>query len=55
MKITFEHYLRGIHAKTYTGTDDDMPDDFEFWVSQLEADEIIKLAEDCIRKLQLIT
>lgn len=52
MKITtFDQYLRDIHAKQYTGTDDDMPDDFEFWVSQLKADEIMKFAEECINEI----
>lgn len=35
-KNTFMNYLRAIHAKEYTGTDDDMPDDFEKWKINLD-------------------
>lgn len=48
---TFEQYLRDIHAKSYIGTDDDMPDAFEAWVSELEASDVMQLAEDCISEL----
>ena len=31
--IKSEDELRDIHAKDYTGTDDDMADDFENWLA----------------------
>ena len=39
----FEDFLRDKHAENYTGTDDDMPDNFEKWLSSLEIDEWIDL------------
>lgn len=44
-KITFEDYLKDVHAKDYTGTDDDMPDDFESWVGELDVQEVMDFAE----------
>ena len=41
-----ENFLRAEHAKQYTGTDDDMPDAFEDWVGNLEADDWIDLMVD---------
>lgn len=43
---TFEAFLIDKHAKDYHGTDDDMPDDYEHWVSNLDGQEIIDLAEE---------
>jgi hypothetical protein len=37
----FEDYLRDIHAVDYTGLDDDMPDHFDNWISQLENEELL--------------
>jgi len=45
MKQTFEKYLKDVHCFTYTGTDDNMPDDFDNWLSQLDGEEYIKYAE----------
>lgn len=36
-----EEVLMDIHAKNYMGTDDDMIDNFEKWLSGLTDDEII--------------
>lgn len=43
MEKTFEDFLRDKHAEHYTGTDDDMPDKYEDWLSLLEIDEWIDL------------
>ena len=52
----FEDYLKTIHANQYTGTDDNMSDDFENWLTDLEIDEIIKLADDfCASKIKKLT
>jgi hypothetical protein len=40
---TFEDFLRATYAEHYTGTDDDMPDKYEYWLSNLETDEWIDL------------
>ena len=51
MKI-FEDYLKRIHAKGYTGTDDDMSEDFnEHWLYRLDKEELIQYAEDCIEEI----
>lgn len=44
----FEQYLRKIHAKNYTGTDDDMSDDFEHWITQLENEDLMKYADEML-------
>lgn len=43
---TFEEYLQEVHAADYHGTDDDMPGAFDYWLSELQIDEIIQYAED---------
>ena len=45
MKQTFEDYLRDTHAKVYTGTDDNMPDAFDNWLTDLQADDFMKYAQ----------
>ena len=40
-KFPFEEYLKEIHANDYTGTDDDMPDAFEHWLSNLDVENVI--------------
>lgn len=35
--------LQDIHAKNYNGTDDDMPDNFEHWVSGFSLEELQSL------------
>ena len=42
----FEDYLKTLHADQYTGTDDNMSDDFEIWISDLDTDELIQYADD---------
>lgn len=41
----FEDYLKDEHAKEYTGTDDDMPDDYDKWLGDLDGEEYIKYAD----------
>ena len=43
---TFEEYLASVHAETYKGMDDDMPDDFSNWLTNLQVGEWLKYAED---------
>lgn len=45
---TFEEYLQQIHAEQYTGTDDDMPDSFETWITDLDLSEIIAHADRAV-------
>lgn len=45
MKQTFENYLEEVHAKLYTGTDDDMLDQCNDWVANLDIQEVIDYAE----------
>ena len=33
--MKFEDYLRRLHAEGYTGTDDDMSDDFDNWLGDV--------------------
>lgn len=42
----FEEYLQTKHAEQYTGLDDEMPDDYEEWLSGLDVQEIIDMAND---------
>ncbi len=42
---SFEQYLEEIHAKGYTGTDDNMPDSYNEWVERLDVSEVIEYAE----------
>lgn len=46
MNKTFDDFLKDQHAKNYTGTDDDMPDQFDHWVSELSSQEVIDYAEE---------
>jgi len=43
---SFEDYLGDIHAEDYMGTDDNMSDAFDTWVSNLDAQELIDHAEN---------
>lgn len=47
--MKFIDYLQEIHAKQYHGTDDDMPDNFDYWLSNLDTQEVIEYAEACIK------
>lgn len=44
-KNTFENYLIDQHAKQYLGLDDEMPDDFNNWISELDNCDLIDMAE----------
>jgi hypothetical protein len=37
----FEDYLQTKHAEQYIGLDDEMPDDYEDWISNLSTDDWI--------------
>ncbi len=39
----FENYLQDLHAQDYHGTDDDMPDAYERWLSEFDANDILEL------------
>ncbi len=43
--MTFEQYLQDMHSKRYTGTDDNMPDAFDTWLTELDTETIIAFAE----------
>ena len=43
---SFESYLRQVHDKDYHGSKRDMVDKFDCWLSDLDADDLIKHAED---------
>jgi len=46
----FEDFLKEKHAKNYMGTDDNMTDGFERWLSNLDVQELIDFAEEAIIK-----
>jgi hypothetical protein len=52
MTKNFEDYLKEIHAEGYTGTKDNMPDSFEYWLSQLEHSELIDYATECVERIR---
>jgi len=41
----FEDYLQTKHSEQYIGLDDDMPDDYEHWLSNLDPQEFIDYAD----------
>lgn len=43
---TFEDYLKENHAKHYRGLDDEMPDAYEKWVTELDLSTVMELAEE---------
>jgi hypothetical protein len=43
---TFLNFLQDKHADGYMGTDDNMPEDFERWVSELDTDILIDWADE---------
>ena len=49
----FEDYLAEVHGKDYMGFDDDMPDDFNDWVSNLSEKELAKYRKDFKSKKHL--
>lgn len=42
----FNSYLSYIHAQDYTGLDDDMPDRFDEWLSELSDEEMTRYLGD---------
>lgn len=50
-EIDFERYLQDRHAAQYVGLDDGMPDDYEYWLQELDIDEIITFANQYAGKV----
>jgi hypothetical protein len=48
-----EEHLKDLHARNYTGTDDDMPDSFQAYLVNLDVDEWIKLANEYAKYVQI--
>jgi hypothetical protein len=46
MNQHIEDYLKELHAKDYHGVDDDMPDAYDAWLTELQADDWIKILAD---------
>ena len=44
----FEDFLMEKHAENYMGSDDDMSDKFDDWLTDLEIDDIIKYADKAL-------
>ena len=44
----FENYLKDIHARNYMGTDDNMSDSFDHWLSNLDVEEILDFGNQAI-------
>lgn len=42
---SFENYLQNIHSVIYGGTDDDMPDAFENWLSNLDGEDYMRYGQ----------
>lgn len=59
MIYDFEDFLEEIHAKQYTGTDDDMPDNFEHWLETIGIDAVItyanQYAKQCVERSETVT
>ena len=47
-KLDFEDFLRDKHAKEYRGTDDNMIDDYENWLTKIFYEEYIDYANKFI-------
>jgi hypothetical protein len=47
----FDKYLQDVHAKQYTGLDDEMSDDYEKWEANLDPGIVIVLANHFIQDL----
>lgn len=50
-KYPYEEYLEILHADAYMGTDDDMADSFEHYITNLDGEEHIEHANVLIRLL----
>ena len=44
--VSFEEFLQEKHMEDYTGTDDDAPDAYEHWISNLDTQEVMDYAEE---------
>lgn len=42
----FEDFLKDKHAEDYHGTDDDMPDAFDNWISNLDVEEWLAYGDE---------
>ena len=51
MKKTFNEFMQWEHAHNYSGTDDDMPDNFEDWLGSQSAEELIGFADEWTGKV----
>ena len=49
--MTFNEYLQTEHSMGYMGTDDNMPQNFELWLSTIDIDELIQYADDYVNEL----
>ena len=48
----FEDFLKDVHMKNYTGTDDDSVDAYELWLTSLNVDELIALGDEYVKSNQ---
>lgn len=53
MEDKFGDWLREWHMRDYQGTDDDAPDAFDAWVSEMNVDDLIKLGSLAMRESEL--
>jgi len=44
-QVNFGQYLQDLHADNYMGNDDDMSDDYSNWITDIDIDELIDLAD----------
>ena len=52
LKGQFEEFLQDKHMKLHPAIlDDDLPDAYNDWISTLEPDDVIELAEEALEKL----
>ena len=52
-KYLFEDFLKEWHGKDYHGTDDDMPDAFDAWLSEIDQEDLIRIAGIAMRESEL--
>lgn len=53
-KTPFLDFLRERHAEVYTGTDDNMTDAFDAWVTELQVDDWMDLGEEFAFKVSKV-
>lgn len=46
MDFDFEKVLIDKHAEQYAGLDDEMPEDYEEWVTELDINDVIRWANE---------